>query len=163
MQLEIFPSDESRCKRNSDATSPYRMWTSPISSFIALRLVQTSQGLRNVKTVGPCGIFEYEETHECITKHTECYSSRETFSCTSQMCFTFTRHVHALVKAYLQYSHEFTNNYNHLRTSTVVSNCKASDLRMAGDRCNPQCHRMFRLQTFFDVTQYLQDCSGAVA
>lgn len=142
MQLEIFPSDESRRKRNSDATSRYRIWTSPISSFIALRLVQTLQGPSNVKTVGPCGIYEYGETHECITKHTECYSSQETFSRTSQMRFTFTRRVHALVKAYLQYSHEFTNNDTHLRTGTVVSNCKASDLRMGGDRYNPQCHRM---------------------
>lgn len=143
MQLEIFPSDKSRRKRNSDATSRYRMWTSPVSSFIAITLVQTRRGPSNVKTVGPCGIFEYGESHECITKHTECYSSQEIFSCTSQMCFTFTRHVHALVDAYLQYSHEFTNNGFHLRRGTIASNCKASDLRMGGDRCNPHCHRMF--------------------
>jgi hypothetical protein len=116
---------------------------SPISSFIALRLVQIRQGSSNVKTVAPCGLFEYGESHEYITKHTECYSRQETFSCTSQMCFTFTRHVHALVNAYLQYSHEFMNSNIHLRTGTVVSNCKASDLRMGGERCNPQCQRMF--------------------
>jgi hypothetical protein len=130
-------------KRNSEATGRYRMWTSPISSFIALRLVQTGQGPSNVNTAGPCCILEYGEPRECITKHPEYYSSQETFLCTRQVCYTFTRHMHALVNAYLLYSHKFTNNDVHLCTGTVVSNCKASGLRMEGDRSNPKCHRTF--------------------
>ena len=68
-----------------------------MTSFINLRLVQTRHGPSKVKTVGSCSLFEYAEPHECITKYTECYSNqKKTFSCTSQMCCTSTRHANVL-------------------------------------------------------------------
>jgi hypothetical protein len=79
-------------KRNSEATGRYRMWTSPVSSFIALRLVQTGQGPSNVKTAGPCCILEHGEPRECITKHTILLKPRDIFMHMSSVLYFHTAH-----------------------------------------------------------------------
>lgn len=57
-KLQVLPSNELGRKRNSDATSRYRIWTSSMSSFTAFRIVQTSQGPNNIKIVRPWGIVK---------------------------------------------------------------------------------------------------------